>query len=77
MNNRLIFQIREFADSCLWFTTLISKEANLKVVYAALKKVNPAEIKTINMGQGNKKSRIVAWTFLGSMKMGKFKPPGI
>lgn len=59
----MIFQSREFADTCLWFTTLISKEANLKAVYAALKKVIPVEIKTINMGQGNKKSRIVAWTF--------------
>jgi len=29
-----------------------------------LQKVNAAEIKTIDMAQGQKNSRIVAWTFL-------------
>lgn len=59
----MIFQSREFAQSCLWFTTLISKETNLKKVYIDLKKVKAEEVKTIQMGQGNKISRIVAWTF--------------
>jgi 23S rRNA (adenine1618-N6)-methyltransferase len=48
----------------VWFTPLISKAANLPGVYSALKKVNALEIKTIEMSQGQKKSRIVAWTFL-------------
>lgn len=59
----MIFQSREFAQSCLWFTTLISKETNLKKVYFDLKKVKALEVKTIQMVQGNKISRIVAWTF--------------
>ena len=42
---------------------LISKQNNLKSVYAALKKVNAVEVRTIPMGQGNKSSRIVAWSF--------------
>ncbi len=60
----MIYQSRQFADSCFWFTTQISKQAHLKNVYSVLKKVEAAEIKTIGMGQGNKVSRIVAWTFL-------------
>lgn len=68
----MISQSRGFAGSCLWYTTLVSKEANLKAVYAALKKVNPVEIKTINMEQGNKISRIVAWTFLEKEKREKW-----
>jgi len=59
----MILQSKQFSTSCFWFTTLIAKEAHLKSIYQALKKVSATEIKTIPMGQGNKTSRIVAWTF--------------
>jgi 23S rRNA (adenine1618-N6)-methyltransferase len=61
---KMIGQSREYSTSCFWFTTLISKKSNLKSVYSALKKVAAVDVKTIPMGQGNKTSRIVAWTFL-------------
>ncbi len=51
-------------DQCLWFTSLVSKSEKLPAIYTALKKVNAISIKTINMSQGNKISRLVAWTFL-------------
>jgi 23S rRNA (adenine1618-N6)-methyltransferase len=60
----MIYQSKQYADSCFFYSTLVSKEINLKPIYATLKKVNAAEIETINMQQGNKISRIVAWTFL-------------
>ncbi|MDB5262681.1 MAG: rRNA methyltransferase [Adhaeribacter sp.] len=60
----MIFQSKEFAGSCFWFSTLVSKQANLKRAYQALKITQAVEIKTIPMSQGNKTSRIVAWTFL-------------
>jgi 23S rRNA (adenine1618-N6)-methyltransferase len=60
----MIKESRHYATQCIWFTTLISKAANLPSVYRALKKVNALEVKTIEMSQGQKKSRIVAWTFL-------------
>ncbi|MCY1718941.1 23S rRNA (adenine(1618)-N(6))-methyltransferase RlmF [Prolixibacteraceae bacterium Z1-6] len=60
---KMIEESRLFADTILWFSTLISKEANLQRVYRVLRKVKAREVKTINMGQGNKKSRIVAWSF--------------
>ncbi len=59
----MVQESRKFAQSCGWFSTLISKEANLKEVYKNLKKVAATELKTIQMGQGNKKSRMVAWRF--------------
>lgn len=59
----MIHQSRRFSASILWFTTLVSKEANLRGIYRALKKAEVTEVKTIPMGQGNKVSRIVAWTF--------------
>jgi 23S rRNA (adenine1618-N6)-methyltransferase len=61
--NRMITESSEFADSCSWFSSLVSKEANLPGIYSTLKKVKASRVKTINMGQGNKKSRIVAWSF--------------
>lgn len=60
----MIQQSKQFASSCFWFSTLISKESNLKSVYYVLKKAEAFEVKTIQMAQGNKTSRIVAWSFL-------------
>ena len=62
--NEMILQSRQFATSCFWFSTLVSKESNLKGIKDALNKSEASEVKTIPMGQGNKISRIVAWTFL-------------
>jgi 23S rRNA (adenine1618-N6)-methyltransferase len=62
--NDMIHQSKQFATSCFWFSTLVSKESNLESIYSALKKSETIEVKTISMSQGNKISRIVAWTFL-------------
>lgn len=60
----MIRQSRQFLDSVFWFSTLVSKQSNLKKVYAALEKASAVKVQTIPMGQGNKSSRIVAWSFL-------------
>jgi 23S rRNA (adenine1618-N6)-methyltransferase len=62
--SNMIQESEKFTHQCLWFSTLISKESNLKHIYFELRKVKATEVKTIEMGQGNKVSRIVAWTFL-------------
>jgi len=61
---KMIVQGKEISSSCFWFSTLISKSSHLKSVYSALKKAAAIEVKTIPMSQGNKASRIVAWTYL-------------
>lgn len=61
---RMIQQSSQFAKSCCWFSTIVSKQSNLNHIKAALEKIGVMEQKTIPMGQGNKTSRIVAWTFL-------------
>lgn len=61
--NRMIIESAQFKTQCLWFSTLISKAENLPEVYRTLKNVNALKVKTINMTQGQKQSRIVAWTF--------------
>lgn len=60
----MIYESKHFGKQCLWFTSLISKEATLKPTYKVLEKVNATAVKTIEMGQGHKISRFVAWTFL-------------
>lgn len=64
----MVFQSRKFANSCFWFTTLVSKQSNLRSIYSSLKKVEALDVKTIQMSQGNKISRIIAWTFQGLNK---------
>jgi 23S rRNA (adenine1618-N6)-methyltransferase len=60
---RMVQQSREISRCVNWFTTLVSKESNLRPIYKALQKVGAVDITTIPMGQGHKKSRIVAWKF--------------
>lgn len=60
----MIRQSKQYGKSCCWFSTLVSKQSNLKYIYKELDAIMAQEYKTIPMGQGNKSSRIVAWTFL-------------
>ncbi len=59
----MIKESADFATSCYWFSTLVSKEAHLNTIYKQLDQVKVARDITIEMGQGNKISRVVAWTF--------------
>ena len=61
---QMIYESAKYPMQCFWFTTLVSKKDNLKSIYKILSKVGAVEIKTIDMAQGQKISRIVAWTFL-------------
>ena len=60
----MIRESKKFGSSCFWFSSLISKHSNLNSAYLALEKAEAVDIRTIPMGQGNKTSRIIAWTFL-------------
>lgn len=62
--NRLISQSVHLPTSCYWYTTLISKELTLKHTQAALKKLPVTDVQIIQMSQGQKQSRLLAWTFL-------------
>jgi len=60
---RMIKESKEFAAQCGWFTSLVSKSDNLKPAIKQLNKLNAKEVRTIEMHQGNKKTRVLAWTF--------------
>jgi len=59
----MIMQSADFAKNSLWFSTLVSKQANLIGMYKSLKKIKALKVKTIPIITRNKFSRIVAWTF--------------
>ena len=70
---QMIYESAKYPMQCLWFTTLVSKRDNLSSIYKTLNKVSAAEIKTIDMAQGQKTSRIVAWTFLSEAQQKAWK----
>lgn len=61
---RMIAESARIPSRCFWFSTLVSKSASLPAVYRALKQARVQASQTIEMAQGQKKSRLVAWTFL-------------
>ena len=60
---KLIFESKNFSNQVRWFTALISKKETLRHMYKALDEVNAKHVKTIEMSQGNKISRIIAWSY--------------
>lgn len=70
---QMIYESAKYPLQCLWFTTLVSKKSNLASLYKTLNKVNVVTIKTIEMSQGQKNSRILAWTFLSESQQKNWK----
>jgi len=70
--HNMILQSKKFAANCFCFSTLISKESNLKSIYKALEQAEAFAVETIAMGQGNKISRIVVWSFLTAEEKNKW-----
>jgi 23S rRNA (adenine1618-N6)-methyltransferase len=62
--SRMIVESVAIGSQCYWFSSLVSKASNLPAVYKVLKANGARQVKTINMAQGQKQSRFVAWTFL-------------
>ena len=60
----MINQSMEFANQCLWFSSLVSKKENLKPLYKILKKAKVENFKVIEMAQGQKISRFITWTYI-------------
>jgi len=61
---RMIEESVEFSEQCLWFTSLVSKKDNLKPLCKILEKTKACDVKVIDMAQGQKVSRFIAWSFI-------------
>ncbi len=70
---RMIEQSAAIPKRVMWFTSLVSQAENLEHIEVALKKVHVADSRIIGMGQGQKQSRLVAWTFTGNGEREKWR----
>lgn len=70
--SKMIEESALFSSQILWFTCLVSKQENLFKLTSLLKKVKAVEVKTIDMSQGQKISRILAWTFVPKENRGNW-----
>ncbi|WP_370519234.1 RlmF-related methyltransferase [Flavobacterium sp. Sd200] len=71
--NNMAAESKKFAKNVFWFSTLVSKQSNLKGIYKTLEAVKATKVQTITMGTGNKSTRIVAWTFLDAGEQKQWK----
>jgi len=60
---QMIKESKVYRDQVLWFTCLVSKKEHLSKLKLSLKKANVSQLKVINMAQGQKISRLIAWSF--------------
>lgn len=61
---RMIKESKIFSQQCQWFTCLISKKENIAFCQKILTTMNVEQTKVIEMKQGNKRTRILCWSFL-------------
>ncbi len=59
----MIRQSKRFSENIEWFSSLVSKEVNVKPIISALRDAGVKNKRIIEMGQGNKVSRIICWRF--------------
>jgi len=69
---RMVEQSMEFAEQCLWFSSLVSKKDNLQPLYRILEKAKVADFKVVEMAQGQKTSRFIAWTYMNKNQRSLF-----
>jgi 23S rRNA (adenine1618-N6)-methyltransferase len=60
---RMIEESAQFKTQVRWFTALISKEESLPILESAMRKAAVTDRRTMAMEQGQKKSRMIAWTY--------------
>lgn len=61
---KMVKESQLYAENICWFSTLLSKESNIKAITALLKRTNVADFRIVEMAQGNKVSRFIAWSYL-------------
>lgn len=71
--SQMIYESAKYPMQILWFTTLVAKQSHLKSLYKVLNKVNATNIKTLEMAQGQKTSRVLAWSFLSDQQQAEWQ----
>jgi len=61
---KLIKESQVYSTQCRWFTSLVSKADNVKPAKKLIRKLGAVDVREIEMKQGNKITRVLAWTFI-------------
>jgi 23S rRNA (adenine1618-N6)-methyltransferase len=61
---KMVKESKEFATQVRWFTSLVSKGENVKSLVKLMNKSGATHVREIEMAQGNKITRVLAWTFI-------------
>lgn len=59
----MIRESAQLPETAAWFSTMVSKRENMPGIHKTLKKIKVLESRTIEISLGQKRSRIVAWSF--------------
>ncbi len=65
--SQMIRESLEFKENCTWFTSLISKKDSLPSLIRSVENIG-AKYRIVDMSQGHKKSRMLAWSFKQNKK---------
>jgi 23S rRNA (adenine1618-N6)-methyltransferase len=66
---QMIYESIKYTTSCYWFTSLISNVKHIAPLQNELTKLNCTQSKVIDIMLGNKKTRILCWSFLNDKQM--------
>tara|TARA_R110001592_G_scaffold87235_5_gene257769 strand:- start:92240 stop:93190 length:951 start_codon:yes stop_codon:yes gene_type:complete len=61
---RMIAESAELAGQVFWFSSLVSKASNIPALEQQLRTLGATDVRSLEMAQGEKHSRLLAWTFL-------------
>ncbi len=65
---KMIKESVQFSEQVTWFTSLVSKSEHVSPVRRMVKRAGATRVKVIDMCQGQKISRIIAWTYRSDFK---------
>ena len=75
---RMINESKQYADKCLWFSSLVSRKDNIKRIEGSLfnmgknkggkQRIQVQEVRRIAMGAGHKSSTILFWTYFDEQR---------
>lgn len=61
---RMAQESADFAQQVFWFSSLVSKAGNVAPLQERLRALGVTDLRVLEMAQGQKRSRLLAWTFL-------------
>lgn len=67
-----LYESSHYKQHCFWYTSLVSNVSHVRSMEASLKKLGATEFQVLDMNQGNKVSRVVAWSFLSKSEQKKW-----